>query len=37
LRERTDEIKEMFKKRKDKYIRIHGREKRRWLKCEILL
>jgi hypothetical protein len=36
LRERTDEIKEMFKEREDKYIRIHGMEKRRWLRGEIL-
>jgi hypothetical protein len=26
----------MFKKSEDKYTRIHGMEKRRWLKCEIL-
>jgi hypothetical protein len=36
LRERTDEIKEMFKEREDNYTRIHGIEKRRWLRCEIL-
>jgi hypothetical protein len=32
----TGEIKVMFKESEDKYIRIHGMEKRRWLKCEIL-
>jgi hypothetical protein len=26
----------MFKESKDKYTRIHGMEKRRWLRCEIL-
>jgi hypothetical protein len=36
LREWTGEIHEMFKESEDKYTRIHGREKRRWLKCEIL-
>jgi hypothetical protein len=32
----TGEIKEMFKESEDKYVRIHGMEKRRWIKCEIL-
>jgi hypothetical protein len=36
LRERTDEIKEMFEESEGKYIRIHGMEKRRWLRCEIV-
>jgi hypothetical protein len=36
LREWTDEIEEMFKESKYKYTIIHGREKRRWLRCEIL-
>jgi ribulose bisphosphate carboxylase small subunit len=36
LREWTVELEEMFKESEDKYIRIHGMEKRRWLKCEIL-
>jgi hypothetical protein len=26
----------MFKESEDKYTRIHGMEKRRWLRCEIL-
>jgi hypothetical protein len=26
----------MFKESEDEYIRIHGMEKRRWLKCEII-
>jgi hypothetical protein len=26
----------MFKESEDKYIRIHGMEKKRWLKCEII-
>jgi hypothetical protein len=34
LREWTGEIEEMFKE--SEYTRIHGMEKRRWLKCEIL-
>jgi hypothetical protein len=36
LREWTGEIEEMFKESEDKYTRIHGMEKRRWLRCEIL-
>jgi hypothetical protein len=36
LRERTDEIKEMFKEREDKNTRIHGMEIRSWLRCEII-
>jgi hypothetical protein len=35
LREWTGEIKEMFKESEDKYTRIYGMEKRRWLRCEI--
>jgi hypothetical protein len=26
----------MFKESEDKYTRIHGMEKRRWLRCEVL-
>jgi hypothetical protein len=36
LREWTGEIEEMFKESEDKYTRIHGMEKRRWLRCEII-
>jgi hypothetical protein len=36
LREWTGEIGEMFKESEDNYTRIHGMEKRRWLRCEIL-
>jgi hypothetical protein len=36
LREWTCEIEEMFKESEDKYTRIHGMEKRRWLRGEIL-
>jgi hypothetical protein len=36
LREWTGEIEEMFKESEDKYTRIPGMEKRRWLRCEIL-
>jgi hypothetical protein len=36
LREWTDEIEEMFKESEDKYTGIHGMEKRRWLRGEIL-
>jgi hypothetical protein len=32
----TDEIEEMLKESEDKYTRIHGMEKRRWLRAEIL-
>jgi hypothetical protein len=36
LKEWIGEIEEMFKKSEDKYIRIHGMEIRRWLRCEII-
>jgi ribulose bisphosphate carboxylase small subunit len=36
LREWTDEIEEMFKESEDKYTRIHGMDKIRWLRCEII-
>jgi hypothetical protein len=36
LREWTGEIEEMFKESEGKYTRIHGVEKRRWLRCEII-
>jgi hypothetical protein len=36
LRECTGEVEEMFKGGEDKYTRIHGMEKRRWLRCEII-
>jgi hypothetical protein len=36
LKECTGEIEEMFKESEDKYIRIHGMEIRRWLRCEII-
>jgi hypothetical protein len=36
LREWISEIEEMFKVSEDKYTQIHGMEKRRWLRCEIL-
>jgi hypothetical protein len=26
----------MFKESEDKYTKIHGMERRRWLRCEIL-
>jgi hypothetical protein len=36
LKECTGEIEEMFRESEDKYTRIHGMEKRRWLSCEII-
>jgi hypothetical protein len=38
LLERMDrrDRKKMFKESEDKYTRIHGMEKRRWLRCEII-
>jgi hypothetical protein len=36
LREWTGEIEEMLKESEDKYTRIHGMEKRRWLRFEII-
>jgi hypothetical protein len=37
LREWTGENKEMFKESEDKYIRIHRMDKRKWLRCEIIM
>jgi hypothetical protein len=36
LREWISEVEEMSKESEDKYTRIHGIEKRIWLRCEIL-
>jgi hypothetical protein len=36
LREWTGEVEEMFKESEDKYTSIHGMEKSRWLRSEIL-
>jgi ribulose bisphosphate carboxylase small subunit len=36
LKECIGEVEEMFKESEDKYIRIHGTEKRKWLRREIL-
>jgi hypothetical protein len=36
LREWTGEIEEMFKESEDKYIRIQGKEIRRWLRYETI-
>jgi hypothetical protein len=36
LREWIGEIEEMFKEGDNKYTRIHGIERRRWLRCEMI-
>jgi hypothetical protein len=36
LKDCTGEVEEMFKGSEYKYTRIHGMEKRRWLRCQII-